>query len=286
MKASPKRWLVTGVSGGLGRAIAVHALARGDIVAGTLRRADQLAAFAHVAPGRAHPVQLDVTDDNVAPTLETAIAAMGGVDVLVNNAGYCLVGAAEDVSLAEARLELETNLLGTLKMIQAVVPFFRAQANGRIINVASVAGAMGIPLFSLYSASKFAVVGLSEALAKELAPFGIRVTAVEPGGLRTEFGAGSLHVSATVSPPYAAATHNITTRLAAARDKAVNDPAKAAAAIASLVDMADPPVHAAIGADGLTAVRAALEARLMDYARGGPELTDTAADPARPTRIV
>jgi NAD(P)-dependent dehydrogenase (short-subunit alcohol dehydrogenase family) len=275
----PKRWLITGVSGGLGRAIAVHALGRGDVVTGTVRRADQVDAFAALAAGRAHSVMLDVSDDALTPAVTGAIAAMGGIDVLVNNAGYCLVGAVEDLSLAEARQEMETNFFGTLKLIQAVVPHFREQGRGRIVNIASVAGAAGIPLFGLYSASKFAVVGLSAALAKELAPFGIKVTAVEPGGLRTDFGGASLRVSAVVSPPYAAQVETIAGRMALAGAKAINDPAKAAAAIAALVDMDEPPVHAAIGADGLRAVRAALEARLADYARAPAFLTDTAADP-------
>lgn len=274
----PRRWLVTGVSGGLGRAIAEHALGRGDTVIGTLRREDQCAGFAALAPSRAFPLRLDIADDDSAPAVTRAVSTAGGIDILVNNAGYCLLGAIEDMSLDEARREMEVNFFGALKMIQVVTPHLRRQGRGHIVNIASVAGAAGFPLFGLYSASKFAIVGLSAALAKELAPFGVHVTAVEPGGLRTNFGGPSLHVACVVSPPYRESVQGIVDRLASGRRTAVNDPAKAAAAIATLIDMENPPVHAALGPDGLRSVRAALEARLMDYARAGPAMAETLAD--------
>src|SRR5258708_1761050 len=123
---SSRRWLITGVSSGLGEALAQAALERGDSVIGTLRQERQLAGFAALAPGRAFPLRLDVTDDAAAgPTLERAIREMGGVDILVNNAGYALIGAVEDVSVAEARIQIETNFFGVLKMVQAVMPHLR-----------------------------------------------------------------------------------------------------------------------------------------------------------------
>ena len=241
--AAPKvrRWLVTGVSSGLGRAIAEHALSRGDFVTGTLRKPEQFEAFAALSPGRAFPIALDVTDDGaVGPAVAQAMADMGGLDVLVNNAGYALMGAAEDVSLAEARRQMDTNFFGLLNTCQAVLPHFRAQGRGRIVNVASVAAIMGFPMNSMYVASKHAVAGFSEALAKEVARFGVRVTSVEPGGFRTEFGTGSLNLPAQVSETYAEITAKLKTRMTDFAHLAANDPAKGAAVIAALVDLDEP----------------------------------------------
>ena len=267
---SPKarRWLVTGVSSGLGRAIAEEALARGDVVAGTLRKPEQFEAFAALAPGRAIPIALDVTDDAAAgQAVARAIAAAGGLDVLVNNAGYALMGPVEDVSLAEARQQLETNFFGVLKMVQAVLPHFRAQGRGRIINIASVASVVGFPMNAMYSASKFAVAGFSEALGKEAERFGVKVTSVEPGGFRTEFGAGSLALPARTSPPYAEAVEVLKTRMAEFARRAANDPAKGAAVIVGLADLEEPPAHLALGADGYAMITGALQARLAEYER-------------------
>ena len=277
---APRRWLITGVSSGLGRALAEYVLELGDIVIGTLRQESQLAAFAALASGRAFPVQLDVTDDEaVQPALAQVIDAVGGLDVVVNNAGYALIGAIEDATLAEARLQMETNLFGALKIIRTAIPYLRARDGGRIINIASVAGSMGMPIYGHYCASKFALVGLSAALAQELAPFNIRVTVLEPGGFRTNFGSSSLRVTANPSPLYEERTLGMAKRMADFGRMAENDPRKGAAAIVALSEMADPPVHAAMGTDGLKYVRAALAARLADYERAEPLLSATAADP-------
>jgi len=263
-----RRWLITGVSSGLGRAMAEHVLSQGGSVVGTLRKPEQFQAFAALAPGRAFPLGLDVTDDDAAgPAVEQAIAHMGGLDVLVNNAGYALMGPAEDVSLAEARRQMETNFFGVLKMIQAVLPHFRAQGHGRIINIGSVASVLGFPMNSMYVASKFAVSGFSEAMSKELARFGVKVTSVEPGGFRTEFGAASLALPARTSEPYAEATSKLKARMADFARGAANDPAKGAAVILALAELDDPPAHLALGADGYGMVTGALQARLEEYGR-------------------
>lgn len=268
MSKPGKRWLITGVSSGLGRALAEHALSRGDIVVGTLRKREQFDAFAALAPGRAIPLQLDVTDDAaVAPAVAEAIAQAGGLDVLVNNAGYALMGPVEDIALTEARHEIETNFFGVLKLSQAVLPHFKAQGGGRIINIASVAAVVGFPMNALYSASKFAVSGLSEALAKEWAGFGVKVTSVEPGGFRTNFALGSLALPQAVSPHNAAAVEAIQTRMAGFARTATNDPAKGAAVIAALADLDDPPAHLALGADGYAMITGALQGRLAEYER-------------------
>jgi len=263
-----RKWLITGVSSGLGRAIAEQALARGDIVAGTLRKREQFENFAALAPGRAIPIALDVTDDAaVGPAVSNAIAAADGLDILVNNAGYALMGPIEDIGLAEARREIETNFIGVLKLSQAVLPHFRAQNAGHIINIGSVASVIGFPMNGLYCASKFAVAGLTEALAKEGAAFGLKVTCVEPGGFRTEFGMGSLALPKKVSTHNAAAVDATRIRMAAFAQTAMNDPARGAAVIVALTDLYEPPVHFALGADGYAMITAALQARLAEYER-------------------
>lgn len=268
MNPSPRRWLITGVSSGLGRAIAENALSRGDIVVGTLRKREQFESFAALASGRAIPLQLDVTDDAAAgPVVADAIAQAGGLDILVNNAGYALMGLQEDVGLDEARREIETNVLGVLKMSQAVLPHFRAQGHGRIINIASVAGVIGFPMNGLYCASKFAVLGLSESLAKEAAGFGVKVTSVEPGGFRTKFAAGSLAFPAKVAPHNAAAVETSKARMETFAKTAQNDPAKGAAVIVALADLDEPPAHLALGADAYAMITGALQARLAEYER-------------------
>ena len=276
--AQPRRWLITGVSSGLGRALAEHVLARGEVVVGTLRKADQLSAFAALAPGRAIPLKLDITDDAAGRAAEGAAAEAGGVDVLVNNAGYSLMGAIEDISLAEARREMETNFFGAMKVTQAVLPHMRAQGHGRIINNTSVAAVVGFPMNGLYAASKAALSGFSEALAAEVGRFGIRVTIIEAGGFRTEFGAGSLVWAERTSPDYAQAVAGFKERMAGFAKAAANDPRKGAAAIAALADLDEPPLHLTLGADGYKLVTGALQSRLSEYERLADFAAHTAYD--------
>ena len=184
--------------------------------------------------------------------------------MLVNNAGYGLGGAVEELDDAECRHVMETNFFGTLNLIKAVVPYFRRRKSGHIINFSSMAGILGIAGMGLYSASKFAVSGLSEALADELAPFGIRVTVVEPGGFRTNFAGGSLSLARKPMPEY--------TDTPAGRPRGMKehyhgtqqgDPAKAAAAVIAIVGADKPPVHLLLGPDAVAAARGKI-ARLSD----------------------
>ena len=265
---SPRRWLVTGVSSGLGRSIAAAALTRGGHVAGTLRDVSQFEAFEALAPGRATAIRLDVTsDDQVRSGVEDAIARLGGLDVLVNNAGYALMGPAEDITVEEARQQLDANFLGVLRMVQAVMPTFRSQDAGRIINIASVAGVVGFPMNSLYSASKHAVVGFTEALAKEVSRDGIKVTSVEPGGFRTRFGTAGLKTPSDVSPRNAAVVEKLRARMTEFAGAAVNDPDRGGDAICDLAELDEPPVHVALGADGYAMITGALTTRLEEYER-------------------
>ena len=261
MAAAARIWLVTGVSSGFGQELARQILARGDTVVGTLRRKEQAAAFEALAPGRAHARLLDVTDSAAIPPLVAAVERyIGSIDVLVNNAGYGLGGAVEELDAAECRHVMETNFFGTLNLIKAVLPSMRKRRSGHIINFSSMAGIVGFPGFGLYNASKFAVSGLTEALAGELAPFGIRATVVEPGGFRTNFAGGSLAVARNPMPEYADTV--------AARPRVMKehyhgtqrgDPAKAAAAVLSIVGAESPPVHLLLGPDAVAAARGKLE---------------------------
>jgi len=267
MSAAPKVWLITGVSSGFGREIARAALARGDVVAGTLRQAAQLAGFRDLAPGRAHAFQMDVTDAAaIGRTVAETVRTAGGIDVLVNNAGYGQIGVAEEVTDAQTRRLFETNFFGLLQVVRAVLPHMRARRRGHIVNISSVAGMIGIPGMALYSASKFAVEGLSEALAGEVAPLGIRVTIVEPGGFRTDFAGRSISPTEQPIADYAATpAGQVRALLASYSGHEPGDPAKAAAAILDLVDAPSAPVRLALGSDALKMLRSRLARVAQDY---------------------
>ncbi len=278
-KVRPRSWFVTGVSSGLGRAIAEAALARGDTVVGTLRKPDQFAAFEALVPGRAHAIALDVTDSASVPdAIDKAVALTGGLDVIVNNAGYGLVGAVEELTEAEAERQMDTNFFGVFRVVKAAIPHLKSRGGGSIINIGSVASARGFPSMGMYSASKFAVAGLSQALSKELAPFNIRVTVVEPGGFRTNFGSGSMGWAANPLPDYARTTACMRESMERPKVPAQNDPARGALVILALADMADPPVHMALGADGRKYVQDAVRARLAYYEQH-VELAESTAYP-------
>jgi NAD(P)-dependent dehydrogenase (short-subunit alcohol dehydrogenase family) len=178
-------WFITGVSRGLGKTIAEEALSRGDLVIGTSRNGK---SDIKAPPEQFRVLSLDVTDEaKVYTVIEKAQEIFGRLDIVVNNAGYGLLGAVEEITTPEAKGVFETNFFGTLNVIQAVLPTLRAQRSGHIVNISSVAGMTGIPGCGLYAATKFAMEGLSESLSHEVAPYNVRVTIVEPGAFRTEF---------------------------------------------------------------------------------------------------
>lgn len=261
MGRTSRVWLITGVSSGFGLELARAVLERGDTVVGTMRRPEQMSSFASLAPGRAHARLLDVTDAAaIGPLVDGIERDVGPIAVLVNNAGYGLGGAVEELDEAECRHVMETNFFGTLNLIKALLPHFRGRRAGHIVNFSSMAGIVGIPGFGLYNASKFAVSGLTEALAGELAPFGIRATVVEPGGFRTNFAGGSLALARSPMPEYA--------DTAAGRPRGMKehyhgtqqgDPAKAAAAVIHVVEAEKPPVHLLLGPDAVAAARKKIE---------------------------
>ena len=255
-----RTWLITGVSSGFGRALAEAVLERGEQVAGTLRHAEQVEAFENLAPGRVKALLVDVTEERqVRSGVDEALNAFGQVDVLVNNAGYGLLGAVEETSDAEARAQLETNFFGALSVTRTLLPHFRERRAGHILNISSMGGFLGVTGFGLYSASKFALEGLSEALAQEVAPLGIKVTIVEPGPFRTNWAGPSMRQTSQVIDDYSATTGEMREQIGQLDGNQGNDPAKAAAAMIRAVNSDSPPQRLVLSPEALEAVQGKLK---------------------------
>lgn len=256
MNTSNRIWLITGVSGGLGRALAKEAALQGEIVYGTLRKPEQIAAFNELVPGKTLGIQLDVNDhEQIKSVVEQIITQSGRLDVLVNNAGYGLFGAIEELSMEEARMQMETNFFAVLAMTQAVLPILRKQRSGHILQISSMSGLRANSGTGLYNASKFALEGMSEALALELQPLNIRLTLVEPGPFRTDW-AGSSSVSAKNKiEDYELSSGARLRLLQSTSGKQPGDPAKAAKAILMVVNSEHPPLRLLLGKVALDAVR-------------------------------
>jgi NAD(P)-dependent dehydrogenase (short-subunit alcohol dehydrogenase family) len=273
-------WFITGISSGLGQAIARAALAQGHHVAGTARRDADLAAFEALALDRAHGVQLDLSDASAAArAVAEAEAALGTIDVLVNNAGYGMVGAIEETSLAQAKALFDVNLFGAVAVTQAALPAMRARRSGRIVFVTSLSGFAPWWGTGIYGASKYALECIGQTLAQELAPLGIHVTNVAPGGFRTGF-AGSAMVEAETSiADYDLGARQSKISLLAGRGKEQGDPAKAAAAILGALDAPEPPRHLFLGEDALRHWREHLEFLEGEATRWEPLTLSTAHEP-------
>ncbi|WP_330342398.1 SDR family oxidoreductase [Streptomyces sp. NBC_00557] len=258
-------WLVTGATSGFGRLVAERALTAGAHVIAVGRRGDRLVALAGQAPrGQVTAVPLDITSPDAEEVLAAAVRSAGGLDVLVNNAGYGLFGSLEQIPAAEARAVFETNVLANLAVLRATLPALRA-ARGRIVQLSSLIGQFAWPSSGLYAASKGAVELLSEALAHELAPTGAKVTIIEPGTFATEF-AASLHVVAP-DDVYAPTVGKFLTDFAAQPPQAFGDPEAVADAIMAVTTMENPPLRLAVGADAVDGIRASLRSRLAELDR-------------------
>ena len=245
-------WLITGAGGGLGRALMVAALARGDKVAGTVRSPAQADELRALAPGRSFALVADMTDQAaVRAAVESAEQLTGGLDVLVNNAGYGLVGAIEESSLAEVREQFEVNVFAPIVAIQAVLPHFRRRGAGHVINISSVSGLAPWAGTGVYGASKYALEGIGQTLAQEVQPFGIKVTNVEPGGMRTDYAGRSLIVTQRKIADYDGAARNAERILGDHAGHEPGDPAKVAQAILSIAGTDDPPLQLLLGADAM-----------------------------------
>lgn len=250
INAASKVWFITGASRGFGLELTRAALARGDRVVATARRPETITA-ALGEHGNLLGVALDVTNEAQAiAAAEAAVARFGRIDVLVNNAGYGLLGAVEEASAQEVEQQFATNVFGVLTVTRAVLPQMRRQRSGRILNISSIGGYAAYPGWGVYGATKFAVEGLTEALDAELSPLGIRATVVEPGFFRTDFlDASSLVRVRTEIAAYAETVGAMREHMASANHQQPGDPAKLAAALLTLADSETPPVRLPLGSD-------------------------------------
>lgn len=261
-----KRWLITGSSRGLGLALAEAVLEAGDYALVTARDPSSLRHLVERHGDHARLVALDVTDPLAAArAVDVAVDAFGGIDVLVNNAGYGNVGSVEDTNLDDFRRQIETNLFGTIIVSKAVVPRMREQRSGHIIQLSSVGGRLGAPGRAAYSAAKWGVEGFSESLALEMALVGVKVTIVEPGGFRTDFAGTS------TSLKEGRADYDAVVGAAARRQRAYDghqpgDPARAAQAIIRVASTISPPLRVALGTDAFDAIERADRDRLEERA--------------------
>ncbi len=258
--SSQRVWFITGSSSGFGRLLAEHVLAAGECVAATARNTAKISDLERKFPARAKAICLDVTDQKqVSSAVDAALDAFGHIDVLVNNAGYGLVAAQEEAAEDEIRRLIETNVFGVIHVTRAILPHMRKQRKGHIVNLSSVAGLVGTPGLGFYNLTKFALEGISEALAMEVAPLGIHVTAIEPGPFRTDFAGRSAEFSANQIPDYSPTAGKTRAMLRQANGAQKGDPVKAVQAIRQVVDSSNPPRHLILGAFALNKFRGKLD---------------------------
>ena len=262
----PRTWLITGVSSGFGRELTRQLLEAGERVVGTVRRRESVADLAAAHPDTFHPELLDVTDTAAVRTVvDRSFDRLGRIDVVVSNAGYGLFGAAEELTDAQIDHIIATNLTGSIQLIRAALPHLRAQGGGRILQLSTYGGQVAFPGNSMYHATKWGIEGFCESLAQEVAPFGIGVTLVEPGGARTEFRYGSAQV-ADLSPVYDdTPAHGFLSMLDPANGLAPGDPARMAAAMIASVDRDPAPLRIMLGSQALATTLGVLKQRIVDF---------------------
>jgi NAD(P)-dependent dehydrogenase (short-subunit alcohol dehydrogenase family) len=272
-------WLITGCSSGLGRALAEAVIGAGHNAVVTARDVSSVADLSETAPERVLAVALDVTKPaQVAAAVQQAAQRFGGVDVLVNNAGYGYRGAVEEGDDADIRTLFETHFFGAVAMIKAVLPGMRGRRSGAIVNISSIGAQLAAVGSGYYAAAKAAIEGLSGALRGELAPLGISVTVVEPGAFRTDFAGRSLAESATVIDDYAATAGQRRKEHDTMHGNQPGDPAKAGAAIVAAVESAEPPAFLLLGTDALALYRYVADGRATEIANWKQLTTSTDFD--------
>jgi len=261
-----RNWLITGVSSGFGRELATRLLDRGDIVVGTVRRADSVADLVQKYPDTFRRELLDVTDAAaIRDVVDRSFTSLGRIDVVVSNAGYGLFGAAEELSDDQVTHIIATNLTGSIQLIRAALPHLRAQGGGRIIQMSTYGGQVAFPGNSMYHATKWGIEGFAESVAQEVVPFGIGVTIVEPGGARTEFRYGSAQV-ADLLPAYdGTPAHGFLAMLDPANGLAPGDPARMAAAIIASADQQPAPLRIILGSQALQTTIGVLKDRIAGF---------------------
>ncbi|WP_217603411.1 oxidoreductase [Chitinophaga sp. GbtcB8] len=261
-----KVWFITGASSGFGKAFAEYAITQGYKVIVTARRLDKLESIKALAPDQVEAIKMDVHDNaEISAAVKKTIDRFGRVDVLINNAGYGIVGAVEETPESELRALMDTNFFGAASVTQALLPIFRQQRSGAIVNISSLGGQLSFAGFSAYSASKCALEGFSEALADELAPLGIKVLIVEPGNFRTELaGAAMKHMpELDAYKETVGATRNFARGMNGTQE---GDPAKAAAAIDKALAAEKTPLRLQLGEDSVNAIKKHSEQLLQDLA--------------------
>ena len=259
-RIAPKVWLITGCSTGFGYALAEAVLKKGDYLLATARQPEQLRALVDHYPETAKAVRLDVTSSqDIQAAVDTAIATFGRIDVLVNNAGHGLIAALEEVSDVDIRQYFETNFFGALRLMRTVLPVMRQQGSGHIVNMSSTAGFVGFGGSSLYCGAKFALEGTSEALAKEVESFGVKVTLIEPGAFRTDFNGRSLAAAEQSIDAYATVSGASLQWFKEMDGKQPGNPRLAAQAIIQAVESPHPPMRLALGTDAMSLIQEKLE---------------------------
>jgi NAD(P)-dependent dehydrogenase (short-subunit alcohol dehydrogenase family) len=261
-----RTWLITGVSSGFGRALTEQLLERGDRVVGTVRDTAKVSDLVDGYPGTFRPEVLDVTDTAaVREVVDRSFVALGRIDVIVSNAGYGLFGAAEELTDQQLERIIATNLIGSMQLIRAALPHLRAQGGGRIVQISSYGGQVAFPGSSLYHATKWGIEGFAESVAQEVAPFGIGMTIVEPGGARTEFRYGSAQVADPMPVYDDTPAHSFLNILDPANGPAPGDPDRMAARIIESVDTEPAPLRMVFGSQALESTLSTLRGRIADF---------------------
>lgn len=258
-------WFITGSSKGLGKSLVEAVLLKGDFVVATARNPEQLKDLSEQYPDQLLTLQLDVqVKEQIYSTVEEAINHFGRIDVLVNNAGFGITGAAEAFTGEQVRNQLEVNLFAPIEVTRAVLPYMRKQRSGHILQISSVGGRVGNAGLSIYQAAKFGLSGFSESLNKEVSPLGIKVTSVEPGGFRTDWAGASMSFAKDVDG-YEATVGGIKEHLTSGKFLPMGDPAKAAKVMVDLINHPNPPVHLVLGSEAAAILKMADENRKEEF---------------------
>jgi NAD(P)-dependent dehydrogenase (short-subunit alcohol dehydrogenase family) len=261
-----RTWFITGVSSGFGRQLTEQLLERGDRVIGTVRDTGKVADLLERYPETYHAELLDVTDTAaIHEVIKRSFAELGRIDVIISNAGYGLFGAAEELSDEQVEHIVATNLLGPIQLIRAALPHLRAQGGGRVIQISSYGGQVAFAGNSLYHATKWGIEGFVESVAQEVAPFGIGMTIVEPGGARTEFRYGSAQVAQLLPVYDQTPAHSFLKMLDPKNGLAPGDPARMAARIIESVDVEPAPLRMVLGSQALESTLATLRKRIEGF---------------------
>jgi NAD(P)-dependent dehydrogenase (short-subunit alcohol dehydrogenase family) len=275
-----KIWFITGSSRGLGKSLTEAVLKNGDHVVATARNTKQLDDLVQQYPDQLHPIQLDVTVKvQIHEAVAKAIEHFGRIDVLVNNAGFGITGAAEAFTDEQVRSQLETNLYAPIEVTRAVLPHMRKQRSGHILQISSLGGRVGSAGLTMYQAAKFGLSGFSEALSKEVAPLGIKVTSVEPGGFRTDWAGSSMSFAPEIED-YKSTIGGIKKFMESGDFVPVGDPDKAAKAMIELVNHPEPPLHLVLGSEAVGILQHADANRKAEFEEWMPVSLSTDHDEA------